>query len=168
MTCPMKLDSRESRGRGGEPTPLKWFESLNIDAGSPFFKLFKTEKLPGTGSPARSTDFVPFLSGFQIGFPERPGAALAGADRVHRAFPCLWIKKRTIAVLVFCQRHPAADGSRVKQADFADRFVQIFGNLLQFFLSRPNHARIAGAAIAALRTRKLQAVSVPWGLWEWI
>jgi hypothetical protein len=106
------------------------FELLDIDAASPFFKFFETEKLSSAGPRAGFTDFIPLLLGFQIGLPERPGPALAGTYWIHCAFAFSCLKKCAVAILVFGQRDAVADGSRMEQTDFADWLLQVVRDFL--------------------------------------
>src|SRR5262249_32891752 len=104
---------------------------------------------------------LPGVRTFQIGIPERPGATLPRTNGVDRAPPRLGIEKGAVAVRELAKAHAFPDGSRVLEFDFAGRFVEEIGNLLNLVSVHPHVAFRAGTAIAALRAFEFQAVLVP-------
>lgn len=50
----------------------------------------------------------------------------------------------------------------MKQANFADRLIEILGNLQKFVVGYPDNARSTCTAVAALSTRELEPIFEPW------
>jgi hypothetical protein len=134
----------------------------NTHSAGTCFNLFQTEKRPLPGSWTGFADFVPFLFRRDVRGPERPCLTLNRPHRIHFAVPFLRVKERTITVLKLGQRQTTLHQPRVKQTNFPNGFIQIFGNSLQLFLTDPNNTRCPRAAVATLRTGEVQAILMPW------
>ena len=141
---------------------LPQLSALHLDPFGPFFDLFQAEERSFTGSRTDIADFFPGRFALKVGIPEWPCATLNRASAVDRTFAALWVKKGTIAVGVLGERDSAPNDTSMEQPDFADRFVEVLGNFQQFVVSDPNDSGRSCAAIAALRTGKLQSVAIPW------
>ena len=138
--------------------PARQSASQNLSHVDPFcslFDLFQAEKsplpCPGTGV----TDFFPGGRAFKVRIPEWPSPTLDRPGFVDRAISGLRVKKRAVAVRELCQRNAPSDNSSVKQADFSDRLIEIFGDLQQFVVGHPDNSRRACTTVTALSAREL-------------
>lgn len=141
---------------------LPQLSALHVNPPGSFLDLFKAEERSFPGSRTDVADLFPGLCTHEMRIPERPCSALNRASPIDSAFSTFRVKKRAITVFVFRQRDSTADDTRMEQPDFADRLVKVLGNLQKFVVGHPNNSRWPRAAIATLRTGKLQSVSIPW------
>ena len=115
--------------------------------------------------PGPGTDFfdaLPRFWRFDIRIPERPRAALRGANRIDRAPALFGMQEGAIAAAgEFLEADPIADPPCVLRANFFQRLSQELGDLDELFFVDPDVTFRSRAAIAALRTLEPQAVFVP-------
>lgn len=134
---------------------------LHINPCGTFANFFETEERAISGPRANAADSLPRLGAFQVRIPERPRSALDGSGLIDFAVPFDGVKEGAVPVFVFRQRNPAADNASMEQANFPDRFVEISGNFLNFFVRDPDNSRWPGTAVATLSAGELEAVFVP-------
>jgi len=113
------------------------------------------------GARARLLHRRPGVFIFEIGIPEGPGSALRGPRVIDGALSRFGIEERAVAVLALRERNTFFHTPRIQSPHFVDRLVEDFRDLCQLVVGDPDDARCAGAAIAALRALKAQAVFVP-------
>src|SRR5579883_2787406 len=96
----------------------------------------------------------------EVAFPERPGAALARADRVDRA-ALLAVVEDTVAVGLFTQGSAAVGDAGVNLGEFGQVFTAVVGDGAEFLVVDPDVTGSAGATVAAAGAFKAEAVLVP-------
>lgn len=101
----------------------------------------------------------------KVARPERPGTALAGADRINCAsFLAVFLFQKNA---VFVNRlldngRLEAEPFGVFSPDVLDRHFQKLGQKLQFLLINPDNAFVrAAAAVAAAGAFKVQSAYIP-------
>ena len=108
---------------------------------------------------------IPKIGTYQIPVPERPVAALRGANIVNRAAPALLglPEEYTIAcVRVLDNRKAQSHASEKLPLQFFDGHFQEIGNEADFGPAEPNIALLRpGAAMPALQTLELQSGRIP-------
>ena len=118
-------------------------------------------ELPLAAPGARFARFSPGFGAAEIGIPERPGAALAGALFVDRALTAFVVEEHTIAVLVFHQATPDPDLPNVLFLERRWLHLEPLGKCIDFGLIHPHIAGSACATITAAGAFEFQAVLVP-------
>src|SRR5207244_2972696 len=80
-------------------TPLTMrIQRLDLDHAAPGFDLFQLIELALAAAGADAAGVLPIVGRLEIGFPERPGAALTGPGLINGAPARLTVQKDTIAV----------------------------------------------------------------------
>ena len=125
-----------------------------------FFDLLEGKLRAMVDAGAAPGRFVPVGRGGQIAIPERPGAALIGADGIDGTGPlAIWALLQKDAVsggVVFDDADAEAGAFQKALADVGFGHTQIFGQHGNFFGGCPDIAFIRpGATVAAARTFKL-------------
>ena len=114
--------------------------------------------LAGTGADADR--LAPALRRFEITVPERPRPALPRPVIVNDAADAM-PKKDAIAVGPLPQTAPPTDPPHVLVLDLLDALIEASGKADDLLGVDPDVARLAVAAMAALRAGKTKAVPVP-------
>ena len=127
---------------------------LNLD-------LHQRDDLAATRTWTNGGDRVPGLFAFEVRVPKRPCSTLSGSHRVDGTLSSRPVEEGTVTVCELAQRDSSPHKLRVVDTKLADADPSVIGDLLHLFIADPDVTRFAGAAIAALSTRKGKAVLVP-------
>jgi hypothetical protein len=108
---------------------------------------------------------IPIFARSNDSSPERPRTTLFGSLFIDRATRSTLIKN-TVAAALFQQRSPlftlSPNQTRVPRAKGLSIHAEAHAEGIRFVFAYPSKTRGTRTTIAALRTRKTQAFSVPW------
>lgn len=130
------------------------------------FDFLKGVELAAVDAGASHCGQVPLVGGVKIKRPERPGAALVGADRInHTSAATVFFIGQEDAVFgcaVFGDAVLAANAFKVLLFDLFSRRAQMFGEKLDLRFGNPDIALFRpGTAVAAAGTFKVQSACIP-------
>jgi hypothetical protein len=127
------------------------------------FDLYQRILLSGIHARTFLMRFRPALCRREVLIPERPGSALERANRVNgtEGLPVFASEEDAVTVGSFGETVARTDTAKMLRRQPAVGPLEMLRDAFDFLLRRPDVARFAAAAIAALSAGEAQAVPVP-------
>jgi hypothetical protein len=157
-----RAPSSEGDGAGPHPTAESdlYYFALGFDG-------VELVQLALAAAGADAAGVFPILGCFEVGIPERPGAALAGAGRIDRAAAGFGVEEDAVAVRELIQALAGTDPADVLVLESLHVHADDGSDRGDFFVVHPDRARRAGAAVAALGAGEAEAGVIPGKIGHW-